>query len=321
VTGGPAGRPAPLAVNGQEMTSRGLRIPRTTWTGMLARAMRTWRGRIGAGLVGLVIGIAVLGPLVAPHSPTQFVTLPYAAPSRTALLGGDTLGRDVLSRLLDGGWEVLAMAAAATLIGVGLGLAAGLAAAYLRGATDSLIMRAADVLLAFPQLIFALLLVSVLGPQIWLVVLAVALAHAPQAARVIRAAALEISEQDFIKAAEILGVRRSRILIQEILPSLSGPVMVEAGLRLAGSVVIIASLSFIGFGIQPPAPNWGTMISENRIGLAQNPLAVAAPALLLVVIAIGLNMLTDAIAQASAGIAQPAGGDARRKPIEPEGVR
>jgi peptide/nickel transport system permease protein len=296
---GTRGQPDP----GRRWTARRATATLTRQRGSaIARAMRTGRGRTGAGLTGLVITIAVLGPLAAPYSPTQFITAPYAPPSADALLGGDELGRDVLSRLLDGGWELLAMAAAATAIGVVLGIASGLAAAYLQGPVDSLVMRTADVLLAFPQLVLALLLVSILGPQTWLVVLAVALAHAPQVARVIRAAALEVSERDFVKAAEILGIKRVRILVGEILPSLSAPVMVETGLRLAGSITIIAGLSFIGFGIQPPAPNWGVMISENRLGMTQNPWAVVAPAVLIIMITIGLNMLTDAIAQAAVGV-------------------
>ena len=197
-------------------------------------------------------------PASSPRSP--------ALPARPSL-GGDVLGRDVLSRVLDGGWLLLAMAAAATALGVALGTASGITAGYLQGRPDGIIMRTVNVLLAFPQLVFALLLVSILGPTVWLTVLAVGLSHAPQVARVMRAATLDVSERDFVKATELLGVKRGRIMAEEILPNLVSPLMVEIGLRLTYSIVIIAGLSFLGFGQPPPAPNWGIMINENRQGL------------------------------------------------------
>jgi peptide/nickel transport system permease protein len=212
------------------------------------------------------------------------------------------LGRDVLSRLLDGGWQLLLIAAAATALGVVLGAIAGISAAYLRGAPDTLIMRVVDVILAFPQLVFALLLVSVIGPKLWLLVVAVGLSHAPQVARVIRSTALDVSERDFVKAVEILGTPRRRVMAKEILPNLVTPLMVETGLRMTYSIVIIAGLSFIGFGIQPPAPDWGLMINENRIGLSENPWAVVAPAALIALLTIGLNTFTDAVARVALGV-------------------
>jgi peptide/nickel transport system permease protein len=278
------------------------RVRRREWLHILAGAVRTPRGMVGAGLTLLVVLITVIGPFVAPRSPLPFVTVPGAPPSSKFPLGGDTLGRDVLSRVLDGGWQLLLMAAAATLIGIALGTAAGIAAAQLRGWRDGLIMRTVDIILAFPQLVFALLLVSILGPAKWLLVLAVGLSHAPQVARVIRAAALDISERDFVKAVEITGVRQSRLMSGEILPNLITPLMVEAGLRLTYSIVIMTGLSFIGFGLQPPAPNWGYMINENRTILTTNPWAVVAPAILIAILTVGLNTFTDAIARVTLGI-------------------
>jgi peptide/nickel transport system permease protein len=208
----------------------------------------------------------------------------------------------VVSRVLAGGWLLLIMATAAMIIGVVLGTAAGIAAAQLRGWRDGLIMRTVDVILAFPQLVFALLLVSILGPARWLLVLAVGISHVPQVARVVRASALDVSERDFVKAVEINGVRQSRVMSGEILPNLITPLMVEAGLRLTYSIVIFTGLSFIGFGLQPPAPNWGYMINENRIILTTNPWAVVAPAILIAILTVGLNTFTDAIARVALGI-------------------
>jgi len=274
--------------------------------GLIRRALRTTRGRVGAVLVALVLIVCIIGPFIAPHSPTAFVTTPYGPPSSVALLGGDNLGRDVLSRVLCGGWLLLLSALAATLLGVAAGSAAGLTAAYSGGRVDGLIMRCVDVLLAFPALVLALLLVSVAGPELWLVVVAVALAHAPQVARVIRASALDIAERDFVHATELLGERPRRVVSREILPSLTSPLMVEAGLRLTYSIMIIAGLSFLGFGLQPPSPNWGAMINENRNGLGVGPgtnnWGVMAPVFLIAVLTVGVNTLTDTVARVSLGI-------------------
>jgi peptide/nickel transport system permease protein len=281
---------------------RAERIRRHQWLASVGSAARTPRGATGLGLAGFVVAVAVIGPFVAPDSPTALQTLPFAKPSGRFLLGADFLGRDVLSRVLAGGWLLLLMAAAATALGIAAGAAAGISAAYLRGRPDGLIMRTVDVILAFPQLVFALLLLSILGPKLWLIVLAVGLTHAPAVARVLRSATLDISERDFVKVAELQGMRPVTVMVKEILPSLSTPLMVEAGLRLTYSIIIMAGLAFLGFGQPPPSPSWGTMINENRAGLALNPWAVIIPALLIALLTIGTNLLTDAVGRAALGV-------------------
>jgi len=274
----------------------------SNWLGTLWAAARTPRGAIGLGLTAFVILVAALGPVFAPHSGQEFVTIPFAPPSVNPPLGGDALGRDVFSRVLEGGWTLLPVAFAATAFGVVFGAAAGISAAYLRGRIDGLIMRTVDVLLAFPQLVLVLLLLSIVGPKLWLIIVAVGLAHAPQVARVLRAATLDISERDYVKAIELQGVRPVKVMTREILPNLTTPLMVESGLRLTYSIVIIAGLSFLGFGQSPDIPNWGTMVNENRIGLETNPWGVIVPGLLIVLFAIGTNTYTDAIARVTIGI-------------------
>ena len=282
--------------------SSSARLVQREWLRALAQAATSRRGAIGLSLAGIVVAVAVIGPFVSSQSPSAFVTAPFAAPTTGVPLGGDTLGRDVLSRVLDGGWVLLIMAVAATVFGVCVGGVAGVAAAYLGRWADTAIMRSVDVLLAFPQLVFALLLVSIIGPKLWLIVVAVGLTHAPQVARVLRSAALSVSERDFVKAAEVWGIKPWRIMATEILPNLVTPVMVEVGLRLTYSIVIIASLSFLGFGQAPPAPNWGIMINENRIGLVANPWGVVVPAALIVLLTIGINTFTDAVTRVAIGV-------------------
>jgi peptide/nickel transport system permease protein len=250
----------------------------------------------------LVVLVAVVGPFVGPYASDALVTLTFGKPSGQFLLGGDFLGRDVLSRVLDGGWVLLIMAVCATALGIAGGAAAGVSAAYLRGRSDGIIMRAVDVILSFPQLVFALLLLSLLGPKLWLITVAVGVSHAPQVARVLRSATLDISERDFVKAAELQGMRPAKVMTKEILPNLVSPLMVEAGLRLTYSIVIIAGLAFLGFGQPPPAANWGLMINENRTGLPLNPWAVIVPALLIALLTIGTNTFTDAFARVAIGV-------------------
>src|SRR5215472_798340 len=282
--------------------ARGDRMSRHPWLSAARAAARTPRGAVGLSLAGVVVLIAVIGPFVAPQSPDALLTLTFAKPSGQFPLGSDFLGRDVMSRVLDGGWALLLMAALATAFGIVAGAAAGISAAYLRGRSDGLIMRTVDVILAFPQLVFALLLVSVLGPRLWLIVLAVGLSHAPQVARVIRSATLDISERDYVKVAELQGMRPRKIMTSEILPNLVSPLTVEAGLRLTYSIIIMAGLSFLGFGQQPPAANWGLMINENRVGLPLNPWAVIVPVALIALLTIGTNTFTDAFARVAIGI-------------------
>jgi peptide/nickel transport system permease protein len=291
-----------MAIADAASLTRTSAVSRRQWTTILRQAASLPRARVGLALMAFVVGVAVIGPFVTPHSPTATVVAPFAPPSGGALLGGDELGRDVLSRVLDGGWVLLLMAAAATALGVAAGTAAGVGAAYLQGRWDAVIMRTVDVILAFPQIVLALLLVSIIGPKLWLIVLAVGFSHAPQVARVMRSAALDVSERDFVKATELLGVKRRRIMVNEILPNLITPVMVEIGLRLTYSIVIIAGLAFLGFGQAPPAANWGVMINENRSGLVLNPWAVVVPALLIALLTIGANTFTDAVARVTIGV-------------------
>jgi peptide/nickel transport system permease protein len=282
--------------------ARRTRSARHPWLAVLLAAARTPRGAVGLTLATLVVLLAVIGPFVSPASPDALLTVTFAKPSGQLPLGSDFLGRDVLARVLNGGWTLLIMAAAATALGIVIGTAAGVSAAYRRGRADGFIMRTVDVILAFPQLVFALLLVSLIGPKLWLIVLAVGLSHAPAVARVIRSATLDITERDYVKVVELQGMRPRRVMVKEILPNLISPLMVEAGLRLTYSIVIMAGLSFLGFGQQPPAANWGLMINKNRIGMQLNPWSVVVPAALIALLTIGTNTFTDAVARVTLGV-------------------
>lgn len=268
---------------------------------ILRGALATRRGQVGLALTLLVVGLAFIGPFVPSRSATEFSGVPYSLPGNGSVLGTDALGRDVLARVLHGGWTLLLLAAISTALAVLLGAVAGVVAAYRGRVTETVIMRSVDIVLAIPQLVFVLLIVSVVGAKTWLLVLAVTLCQAPQVARVMYASAQDVCERDFVKAVALWGVPPRTVIRRHIMPSLTTPLAVECGLRLSFSIILIAGLNFLGFGTQPPNPSWGVMVNENRLGLATNYWGVLAPAILLAILAVGTNVFADALARVAFG--------------------
>lgn len=285
------------------LSERSLQHPRRMRGSQLATilvaAARSPKGCVGLALAGGVVLIGVAGPAVAPHSPLAILTTPFSGPTSSFVLGGDNLGRDVLSRVLAGGRVLLWMSVAATTIGVVIGTCLGMISAYRGGWVETVVMRGVDVLLALPTLVLALLFVSVLGSKLWLVVAAIALGQAPQVARVIQAATLDITERDYIRYSEAVGDPERTIMLRDIVPNLAAPLAVEFGLRLTYSAIAVASLAFLGFGQQPPAANWAVMVNENLLGLQSNPWSVLAPAAMIAILCVGTNLYTDAVARAA----------------------
>jgi peptide/nickel transport system permease protein len=265
-------------------------------TGRL-RWLRTTSGAIGCSILVLVLLIALLGPLVAPHSSTAPVGAPLTGSSPSAPLGTDFLGRDVLSRLLNGGRSVIGLAAAATALAYLIGLAIGLVAGYSRSIIDPLLMRTVDVMLAFPPLLFLLVLITGAGSSVAILIVGVAVIQAPQISRIVRTATLEASVRGYVEAAIARGERAPAVIVREILPNILAPILVDAGLRFTFSILIIASVNFLGLGLQPPSSDWARMIGENRSYIAENSLAVVAPAAMIALLTIGINLTGDAIAR------------------------
>jgi peptide/nickel transport system permease protein len=272
------------------------------WLSLLGGAWSQSRTKVGFVLLVLLVGIALFGPFFAPYSPTEFVSAPFAPRSEQPPFGADALGRDVLSRFLWGGRSVLALSVLATLIGVVFGTAVGLLAAYSRGILDDVLMRSMDVVLSFPQLVFALVLAATVGPKLWLLVLAVGLTTVPRVARISRGVAVEVVERDFIRASEAIGVPRRRIILGDVLPNVTGPLVVETSLRLSFNIAVVAGLSFLGFGIQPPSADWGLMINENRNGLTLQPWPVVLPVVAIGLLTVATSLIGDGFARALAGI-------------------
>jgi peptide/nickel transport system permease protein len=254
-------------------------------------------GLIGAIVLVIVVAIALLGPFFAPHSIEKPIGVPYAGPSSEALLGTDGLGRDVLSRVLWGGRSVLWLGGLSVLLAYVVGAAIGLLAGFKRGLLDNLLMRSADVLLAFPALLFILVLVTGAGSSKLVLVLGVGIIQIPMVARVVRSAALEQSVRGFVDAAVARGDSTFQILRREILPGLIAPISVDFALHFTYSIILIASVNFLSLGLQPPAADWGLMVSENREGITLNPWVIIAPAILIAALTISISLVGDAIAR------------------------
>lgn len=291
-------------ISGVSSPTRPLARTRGTAATVVGRALGRTSTRAGLVVVTVIIAIAVLGPFLAPYSPTAILGAPFAPPSHAHPLGTDTLGRDVLSRTLWGGWMLLILAFVATALGVGFGLLLGL---YI-GASDSKLSRAvsrlSDCVLMIPNIVFALLIVSAIGPELWLLPVLVAVGHAPEVGRVMATVTRRIAKSDFVTSARGMGTPPHRVLTSEILPNATGPILVEWGLRFTWSIGTLSALGFLGFGVQPPRADWGLMINENLAGLTFQPWGVIAPVLLIAVLTLGMNMVADGLARATADVSE-----------------
>jgi ABC-type dipeptide/oligopeptide/nickel transport system permease subunit len=265
-----------------------LRAPRLT---------RTVSGKVGLSMLVFVLGVAILGPLFAPHGLATPIGAPGTPPSTAAPLGTDYLGRDVLSRVLDGGLSVIWIGTAATLLSYAAGVPTGLIAGYSRSLVDPVLMRGVDVLLAFPALLILLLLVAGLGPHIPVLIIGVAIVQLPPIARVIRTATLEVSTRGYVEAAQVRGERTSAVLGREILPNVAPVVLADFGIRFGYSIILIASVNYLGLGLAPPAADWGLMMAENQQYVSLNIWAVVAPAIMLGMLTVCVNLLADAYVQ------------------------
>jgi peptide/nickel transport system permease protein len=265
----------------------------------LRKASRQRTFVAGTVLTTFVILVAVFGPLFAPYGENEVVGPPF---SKQGVFGTDYIGEDVFSRVLYGGLNILMVSLIATILGMVLGILIGVVAAYAGGWWDEVIMRLNDVTLAFPQILLALVvLTSVNQPEDWMIVLIVGVSHAPRVARLARGVALGIVSRDFVIAAEALGERRSRVILAEVLPNMSAPLLAEAGLRLTYSIGLVGGLAFLGFSTNPEAANWGQMINENRLAMSTQAWAVMAPVLMIAIFTVGTNLMADGISRLTQG--------------------
>ncbi|MFY1634907.1 ABC transporter permease [Solwaraspora sp. WMMB335] len=277
------------------------RLPVARQHGFVRRALKLGRTRVGLAAVLAVVLFAIVGPFFAPYSTTEFVGIPFAGPSDEALFGTDRIGRDVWTRFLSGGRDLLVVSALATVLGVVVGTTIGLVAGYTKKVVDETLMRFVDLMMAFPGLAFSLLVITVAGAQTWVLVVAVGVGLFPHTARVVRSATVGVAESDYVRYSEATGTPTRRILFSEILPNILVPLSVETGQRYTLSLGSVAGLNYLGLGVKPPAADWGLMIQENQAGLLTTPMAVLLPVIAIIVVTVGANLVSDGLAVAAAG--------------------
>ena len=251
-------------------------------------------GLAGAVLLALVVLVALLGPVFAPNSSTAILGPPGHGPASGAPLGLDFIGRDVFSRLLDGGRSTLLMGGAATVLIYLVGITIGLTAGYAQSFADPLLMRTVDIVLSFPALLVMLLFVTAFGGGPVVLVGAAALVLFPGVARIVRTATAEVMTRGYVEAAISWGERATAIMRREVLPNIIAPIVADLGIRFSWAIILIASVNYLGLGLRPPTADWGLMISENREIISSNPLSVLAPAAMLALLVIAVNLLGDA---------------------------
>ena len=272
----------------------------------LRRSSRVWRelrqNRLaGAGALFLlaIVLAAVCAPLLTHYAPErQDLLSRLEPPSASHWLGTDEAGRDVLSRLAFGARISLFVALLGTAGGVIAGTLVGLIAGFFGGWTDTLTMRVVDVMYAFPGVLLVILIVSVLGPSLWNLILALTIWGTPTLARIVRASVLGLKSEEYITAARTIGATRVRLMVWHLLPNAMAPIIVYATLGVAGSLLTAAGLGFLGLGVQPPTPEWGAMLSAGREYVLSAPYLVTFPGLLIFLTVLALNFIGDALRDA-----------------------
>lgn len=250
----------------------------------------------GGSIVLVLVVAAVFAPLIAPHSPyQQYTTDQLVGPSAAYPMGTDDLGRDVFSRVLFGARISIQVAAISVAIGLLVGGALGLIAAYYGGAWDLIIMRFADILFAFPSLLLAIAVLALLGPSLTNVMVAIGIIFIPIFVRVTRAAGLVIVQEPYVDASRASGASPARIMLRHVLPNALPPLLVQTTLAISYAILAEASLSFLGLGAQPPEPSWGSMLNAGRGFMVFAPWTAVAPGMAIFLAVLGFNILGDGL--------------------------
>lgn len=269
------------------------------WWGVIRELYAKPVSAVGATIVLIFLFMAIFGPLIAPYGPTEQIASDMRqAPSPEHWFGTDRLGRDVFSRVIYGARDILALAGLGTLLAVFTGTVIGLFSSYRGGMTEEVTFRIFDSLLAIPALLLALLLLGTVGPSRNSVLLVIAIVYTPIVARVVRSVVLSVKPKGFVEAARIQGESQFHILYREILPSVLPALTVESALRFSYAIFLVASLGFLGVGVQPPNPDWGLMVNEARNYVSLTPWALFFPAAAISLLVIGVNLTADGLKRA-----------------------
>lgn len=269
------------------------------WLHVIRTLYSTPSSALGTTIFLLFLFLAIAGPLVAPYGATQQIaTDRRQAPSADHWFGTDRLGRDVFSRVVVGTRDVMSLSGLGTLLAVVAGTMFGLVSGYRGGLFDEVLFRLFDSLLAMPALLLALLLLGTAGPSQSSVLIVIAIVYTPIVARVVRSVVLGVKPKGFVEAAQVRGESTAYVLFREILPSVLPALAVEAALRFSYAIFLVASLGFLGVGVQPPSPNWGLMVDEARNYASLTPWALYFPAGAIALLVVGVNLMADGVKRA-----------------------
>lgn len=263
---------------------------------MLRSLLGNVSGMAGAVIFVIVILATLVGPLLLSTDPSRpDLGNRLSSPSAEHWFGTDELGRDIFARVIHGGRISLTITLSAVAIGLSIGAILGVAAGFRLGLWEVIIMRGVDVMLALPGFLLALLTITILGPGIFNLILALALYSIPTFARIAHATTLSVREMDYVEAARALGAKDSRIMFRTIVPNAMSPILVQGTIRLATALLLASSLSFLGLGVEPPKPEWGAMLAGGRAYISSGPHAVLFPGLAIMLATLSFNLLGDAL--------------------------
>jgi peptide/nickel transport system permease protein len=280
-----------------DLSMLNLRAPTSSrWTQFWRRAIRNPQGVIGTIIVLLFVGVAFLGPMVAPYSPTKMtMSKRLAPPSAEFLMGTDDFGRDIYSRILYGAGASFQVGVLSVSIALFVGLGLGLLAGYYGGKLDTLMMMATDVLLAFPAVLLAIAIMALLGASLNNVILAIGVVNLPVFVRLTRGSVMAIKNLLYIEAAHSIGVPSWRIALAHMLPNITAPLIVQASLTTAAAILTEASLSYLGLGNPPPAPSWGNILSSGYGFMQTSPWPAIFPGIAIMLTVLGFNLMGDGL--------------------------
>ena len=258
--------------------------------------------KLGLLTIAAYLFVAIFAPFVAPYSETEILGCAYELWSEKFPLGTDNLGRDMLSRLIFGARNTIGIALAAVVIAFAIGGVMGMLSALLGGWYDSIISRVVDILMAIPGLVFALLILTILGTSITTLVLVIAVLDSTRVYRITRAAAMNIAVMDFVEVARLRGEGLWWVVRKEILPNIMAPLLAEFGLRFCFVFLFIAALSFLGLGIQPPTADWGSMVRDNATLINYDDITPLLPAAAIAILTVAVNFVVDWLLHKSSGL-------------------
>ena len=296
--------PADVAAAGLEVQAEALAPPRPLaefW-----RAFRENKGAVaGLCIIAAIVFVAVFAPLLAPHPPIEQFRDAFKRPPAFMAggdwrfpLGTDAVGRDMLSRLMFGARLSLFIGLAVMLVSAVTGIALGLLAAFSGGVVDVVILRVMDLIMAIPSLVLAILIVAVLGPSLTNTIIAITAVYLPRYVRLMRASALGEMQKDYVTAAKVAGAGPLRVMLSTVLPNCMAPMIVQGALGISDAILEAAGLGFLGLGAQPPAPEWGAMLSDSREFLQAAPWIVTLPGLAILVTVLAINVTGDGLRDA-----------------------